>query len=68
MNSNKIIDYTIVSGQTAEELRQIVRGNIKIGWHPHGNIGVGTYWLYQPMVKYEQCEQIGDVGKSVITG
>ena len=68
MNSNKIIDYTIIADQTAEELRQCVCEHIKIGWQPHGNIGIGTYWLYQPMVKYEQCEQIGDAGKSVITG
>ena len=68
MNSNKVIDYIIVSSKTAEGLRQFVCERIKIGWQLHGNIGIGECWLYQPMVKYEQCEQIGDVGKSVITG
>lgn len=68
MNSNKIIDYTIVSSQTAERLRQLVCDHIKNGWQPYGNIGIGGHWLHQPMVKYEQSEQIGDAGKSVITG
>ena len=56
----KIIDYEILSEKTIAILASHVRGDIKDGWQPYGDIVVVIdevqrfIYFYQAMVKYEK--------------
>lgn len=54
----KIVDYKIVSANSAPEMTERVRVLMQEGWTPYPSLTClttigGTVWLYQPLARYE---------------
>ena len=55
-DTRKIIDYKVLLNDSASELSQQVKDNIKDGWQPFGAPFISdVLFTHQAMVKYEEA-------------